>query len=70
MKKAQGKVTYTNVSATTALKKFKVNSKNGAITVPKGTKKGTYKVKVKVETKGTSKYAYGSKTVTVKIKVK
>ena len=70
VKKAKGKVAYSNVSTSASLKKFKVNAKNGTITVPKGTKKGTYKVKVKVEAKGTSKYAYGSKTVTVKVKVK
>lgn len=70
VKKAKGKVAYSNVSTSASLKKFKVNAKNGTITVPKGTKKGTYKVKVKVEAKGTSKYAYGTKTVTVKVKVK
>lgn len=45
-------------------------SKAGVITVKKGTKKGTYKIKVIVTSAGNDAYAAGSKTVTVKIKVK
>ena len=48
---------------------IKVNAKTGAITVPKGTKKGTYKVKVKVTAKGNKNYKAGSRTVTVKLTV-
>ena len=70
VKKKQGTLSYKNVSKTKKLKKFKVNAKNGTITVPKGTKKGTYKIKVKVTAKGNANYKSGSKTVTVKIKVK
>jgi hypothetical protein len=65
--KAQGKVTYTKLSGS---KKLKINKKTGTITVKKGTKKGTYKIKVKVTAKGNSTYKAGSKTVIVRIKVK
>lgn len=70
VKKAQGKLAYKNVSTTKAAKKLKVNAKTGKVTVPKGIKKGTYKVKVKVTAKGNANYSSGSKIVTVKIKVK
>ena len=45
-------------------------SAKGVITVKKGAKKGTYKIKVKVTAKGTSNYKALSKNVTVTIKVK
>ena len=52
-------------------KKFTVNKANGSITVKKKTKKGTYKIKVKVMSTGNAQYkASDYKTVTVKIKVK
>ena len=53
-----------------ALKVFKVNAKNGAITVAKGTKVGTYKVKVKARAKGDSNYKATTKRATVRIRVK
>ena len=65
-----GPVSYANASKKPALKKFKVNAKNGTITVPKGTKKGTYKLQVKVTAAGDANHASGSKTVTVKVVVK
>lgn len=68
-KKAQGTVTYTKVKKGSSAR-LSINKKTGAITVKKGTKKGTYKIKVKVTAKGNEKYLAGSKTVTVKIKVK
>ncbi|WP_295999660.1 BspA family leucine-rich repeat surface protein [uncultured Adlercreutzia sp.] len=70
VKKAKGKVTYKNVSTQKAAKKFKVNEKTGKITLSKGTKKGTYKVKIKATAAGNSSYKAGSKTVTVKVVVK
>lgn len=70
VKKAKGAVTYANVSTARAVKAFKVNAKSGVITVPEGTAKGIYPVKVKVVAKGAGSYAYGTKTVTVKIKVR
>lgn len=70
VKKAKGKVTYSNVSTQAAAKKLKVNAKTGKITVPKGMKKGTYTLKLKVASAGSGNYAYGDKTVSVKVKVK
>ena len=65
--KAQGTVTYTKVSGNA---KFTVNKTNGKITVKKGTKKGTYTIKVKVKATGNNNYASKTKTLTAKIKVK
>ena len=64
--KAQGKVTYKKSSGN---KKITV-SKAGKITVKKGLKKGTYKVKIKVTAAGNANYKAKTKTVTVKIIVK
>ena len=62
--KAQGTVTYTlNSKAKKA--KIKVSAK-GKVTVPKGCKKGTYKITVKAA--GNSKYKALSKTFTIKVK--
>ena len=71
-KKGQGKVTYklSSVSKAKFKKYFKVNAKNGKLTVRKGLKKGTYKVKVKVTAAGNANYKAGTKTVTITIKVK
>lgn len=63
--KAKGTVSYTKASGSKALKV----TKKGYVTVAKGTKKGTYTIKIKVTAKGNSKYK--KKTVTTKkIKVK
>lgn len=70
VKKAKGTVSYKNVSTQKAAKKFTVNAKNGRITLAKGTKKGTYKVKIKVTAAGNKSYKPLSKTVTVKVRVK
>ena len=67
VKKAIGKVSYKKTSGKSF---FTVNSKTGKITIKKGIAKGTYTVKVKVSAAGSSNYKSGSKTVTVKIKVK
>ena len=63
---AKGKLTYKKVSGN---KHIKV-SKNGKVTVKKGTPKGTYKIKVRIKAAKTSTYKAASKTVTVKVKVK
>ena len=68
---AQGTVTYTAKAANAKSKKaLKFNSKNGKITVKKKTRKGTYKMKITVATKGNANYApsIATKTVTVKVK--
>ncbi len=64
--KAQGKVTYAKASGS---KNITV-AKDGKLTVKKGTKKGTYKIKVKVTAAGNSTYKKATKTVTVTINVK
>ncbi len=69
VKKNQGKVSYKKVKKGSS-SALTINKKTGKITVKKGTKKGTYKIKVKVTAAGNSNYKSGSKTVTVKIQVK
>ena len=64
--KAQGKVTYKKSGGN---KKITVAS-NGKITVKKGLKRGTYKIKVKVTASGNATYKAVTKTVTVTIIVK
>lgn len=68
VKKNQGKVTYKKLKGSSP--KLTINTKTGKITVKKKTKKGTYKIKVKVTAAGNKLYKAGSKTVTVKIRVK
>ena len=65
--KAQGATSYKKVKG---YKNITVNSKTGKLTIKKGQKKGVYSVKVKVTAKGNKNYLSGSKTVTVKIKIK
>ena len=68
VKNKKGIVTYKKYNK---VGKSKITvSKAGTITVKKGLKKGTYKVKVKVTTAATSKYTACYKIVTVTIKVK
>lgn len=66
IKDAKGAVTFKKSSGN---KKITV-SKAGKITVNKGLKKGTYKIKVKVTAAGNSSYNKKTVTVTVTIKVK
>ena len=67
-KKGQGKLTYTKASGN---KKIVINKTTGKVTVKKGLKKGTYKVKVKIKAAGNANYkASAVKTVTFKLKVK
>ena len=51
-------------------KKITINKKTGKVSVKKGLKKGTYPVRVTVFAAGNDQYEAGSKTVTIKIKVK
>ena len=60
-------ITYKKIKGN---KKITINKKTGKITIKKKTKKGTYKVKIKVKAAGNNQYLAGTKTVTVKIKVK
>lgn len=66
--KGQGAKTYVKKSGN---KKITIAKKTGKVTVKKGLKKGTYKVKVLVKANGTANYkASAWKTVTFKITVK
>jgi hypothetical protein len=66
--KGQGTKTYKKASGN---KKITINKKTGKVTVKKGLKKGTYKVKVKVRAAGNTNYkASGWKAVTFKVQVK
>jgi len=62
-----GKVTYTKVKGN---KKLSVNKTNGKITVKKGTRKGTYKMSVKVAASGDADHKAAEKIVNVTVKVK
>jgi len=67
-KKGQGKLTYTKASGN---KKIAISKTTGKVTVKKGLKKGTYKVKVNVRAAGNANYnASAVKSVTFKVKVK
>lgn len=72
--KAKGKLTYKIVKngTTKKIRKFVKINKKGVITFKKWkkAKKGTYKVKVTVTAAGNKSYKKGSKSATVKIKVK
>ena len=61
-----GKISYKKL---TNSKKIAVSSK-GTVTVAKGLKKGTYKVRIKIATKGSANYKAASKTITLTVKVK
>ena len=50
--------------------KIKFSASSGKITVKKGTKKGTYKIKVKMTVSGNDQYKAYSTTKTITIKVK
>ncbi|MBE6741439.1 MAG: hypothetical protein E7570_03960 [Ruminococcaceae bacterium] len=63
---AKGNVTYAKDSGNKSI----TVSSAGKITVKKGLKKGTYKVKVKVKAAGNDTYKSATKIVTVTIKVK
>ena len=63
---AKGTVTYVKSSGN---KKITI-SKAGKVTVKRGLKKGTYKVKVKVKAAGNTNYKALTKIVTFTIKVK
>jgi hypothetical protein len=76
-KKGQGKMTYRLSSVKKGGKSFKkyfkINKTTGKVTIKKNKKmkKGTYKVKVKIQALGNSNYkASAVKTVTFKVKVK
>ena len=73
--KGQGTLRYALAAAKKGgksfIRYFKINAGTGKITVKKGLKKGTYKVKIKVKAAGNAYYQPSDwKTVTSKLKVK
>ncbi|MBO7673434.1 MAG: Ig-like domain-containing protein [Atopobiaceae bacterium] len=68
--KPVGKVTYANVSTDATAKKFVVNAKTGKVTIPAGTKAGTYKVKIKVVAAGDATHLKAAKKATYNVRVK
>ena len=71
VKGKKGAVSYKVVSANAKSKKaLKLSKKTGKITVRKGTKKGKYKLSVKVTDSGTEKYKSANTTVSVVVVVK
>jgi hypothetical protein len=68
---AAGYVTYIGKGTDAKSKKaLKINTKNGKVTVKKGTKKGTYKMKVTVSDSGdeTTNGKIVTKTISIKVK--
>ena len=70
IKITKGKKTYKLASVSKSKKYFKVSKKTGKITVKKGLKKGTYKLKIKVRAAGDYSYKARTRTASVTIKVK
>ena len=69
VKNAKGKLTFSKVKKGSS-KFLSVNKKTGNVTVAKKTKRGTYKLKVKVKAAGNDAYKSADKTATVKVVVK
>ena len=67
IKDAEGTLSFKKKSGN---KKITINKKNGKVTVKKGLKKGTYKVKVKVTATGNDVYDKKTVPAVIKIKVK
>ncbi len=74
LKNAKGKVSYKLIKKGTSAKiwKYLKISKKGVITVKKWkkAKKGTYSIKITITAAGNKNYKKGSKTATIKIKIK
>ena len=64
---SKGRLTYAKASGNA---KITVNRSTGSITVKKGLKKGTYKIKLKVSAAAKGNYKAASKVITVTVKVK
>ena len=67
--KPKGKVTYVKVAKGSA-KALSIGKNSGAVKVKKGTKKGLYKLRVKVTAAGNWAYASKTQVVTVKVRVR
>ena len=69
IKNEKGKLSFTKMSKGSS-KRLTINRKTGKIKVRKGTKKGLYRIKVKVTATGDDNFRPLSKVVTVKVQVK
>ena len=67
--KQQGTLSYAKVASGSS-DALAVNKTTGKVTVKKGTKKGTYTIKIKVAAAGNANYKSATKTVTCKVIVK
>ena len=66
--KGQGALSFKKIKGSS---KFSVNSKTGNVSVKKKTKKGTYKIKVRIKAAGNTNYLpseYKNITITIKVK--
>ena len=72
VRNAQGRVTFRllKVSKSRYKKYFKINGRNGVVTVKKKLKKGTYTIRCRVTASGNEAYKSGSRVVSFKITVK
>lgn len=61
-----GKITYTKISGSSRLKVTKA----GKITVKKGTKKGTYRLRVNIKAASSKKYKAKTKKFTITVKIR
>lgn len=66
-KKGQGKLTYAKAAGN---KNITINKKTGKVTVKKGLKKGSYKVKIKITAAGNTYYNKATRAVTFTVRVK
>ena len=66
--KNQGTLSYAKVASGSSAA-LTVNASTGKVTVKKGTKLGTYTIKIKVTAAGNANYKAGSKTVACKVVV-
>ena len=64
---ANGALRYAKVSGS---KKLSINAYTGAVKIKKKTKKGTYKMKVRVTALGDANHNGATRQVTIKVKVK
>ena len=70
LKKGKEKLRFTNASSNKTAKKFVVNKQNGKLTVRKGTKKGTYTVKICVNAAGDTNHKPAKRYITFRVVVK
>lgn len=68
VKRAKGSITYENASKAKKARNLYVNSYNGNVSIPRDAKKGTYKIRIRVNDAGT--YGYKAKTAFATYRIK